>query len=146
MPGALCTRGSDEYWALYDRVRDAAYAHMRAMPAGTVLVMTNALTRENAHEIEAWSEVKRLARDRGDSLIAVTLHCDLEENMRRIDDPDRAGRLKLTEPRLLAEMRASGETLETGEGADHVFELDVTRLAPEHAAQRIAAFVNGCSA
>jgi hypothetical protein len=39
----LCDRGTPEYWDLYYQIRAVAYGRVRALPAGTVLVMTNAL-------------------------------------------------------------------------------------------------------
>lgn len=94
---SLCDRDTREYWQMYYQVREIAYTRMRVMPASEVFVMTNALTRESEREIEAWNAVKQLASDRSDILIAVTLICSLEENVRRIQNQDRAAHRKLTD-------------------------------------------------
>jgi shikimate kinase len=138
---ALCDRQSPEYWSLYHRVRDLAYARMREMPADGAFVMTNSLTRDSPHELEAWQAVRELAADRGDRLIAVTLDCSVEENLQRVQMLDRRNNRKLVDPELLATWRSAGYTLETGEGADHRFVLDNTNRSPAEAAQRIAQFL-----
>ena len=68
--------------------------------------MTNALTRESEREREAWAAVKALAADRGVPLVAVTLQCSLDENVRRITSEDRRQR-KLIDPAPLIEWRST---------------------------------------
>jgi len=94
---SLCEHSTREYWHVYYQVRAIAYARMRAMPASEVFIMTNALTRESEREKEAWNAIKQLASERSDMLIAVTLFCSLEENVRRIQNQDRADNRKLTD-------------------------------------------------
>ena len=80
--GRLCDRHTREYWELYYQVRDIAYKRVRALPSHEVIVMTNALALESDREREAWAAVKALALDRGVPLVAVTLQCSLDENVR----------------------------------------------------------------
>ena len=143
IPLSLCDRGTEAYWNLYYRVRELAYGRMREMPAGDVFVLTNALTREAPREIEAWAAVRRLAAERGDRLVAVTLDCELEENLRRVQARDRLAHRKLVEPAPLAGWRAGGYTLQTGQGADHALVLDNTRLSPLATAELIRDYLQG---
>src|SRR5687767_14052738 len=95
--GRLCERYTRKYCELYYQVRDIAFKRVRALPLHEVVVMTNALTLESDLERQVWAAVKALAVDRGVPLVAVTLHCSLDENVRRIQSEDRRHR-KLTNP------------------------------------------------
>jgi hypothetical protein len=135
---ALCDRGTAAYWELYGKVRTLAYDRLRELPMTETAVMTNALTREAPHEVEAWQEVLRLVADRGDILIAVTLLCEPEENLWRVQQAERRLFRKLTDPRPLAEWLQSGSwSLEFGEGSDHQLTIDNTTLSAAATAERI---------
>jgi predicted kinase len=138
VPGRLCDRGTAEYWELYHQVREAAYRRVLAMPGDEILVMTNALTQESEREREAWAAVKALAANRGVPLVAVTLDCSLEENVRRIASESRRPR-KLADPEPLIEWRST-LTLLTDDSVRSLT-LDNTHLGPEQAADAVVAFV-----
>ena len=104
--GRLCDRHTPEYWELYYQVREIAYKRVRALPSHEVIVMTNALANESDRERQAWASVKALAVDRGVPLVAVTLQCSLDENVRRIASEGRRHR-KLTDPVPLIEWRST---------------------------------------
>ena len=134
----LCDRHTHEYWELYYQVRDIAYKRVRALPLREVIVMTNALTLENDRERQVWAAVKELALDRGVPLVAVTLHCSLDENVRRIASEDRRHR-KMTDPAPLIEWRST-LTLLT-DGSVRSLTIDNTNLSPDRVADEIVAFV-----
>ena len=134
----LCDRHTHEYWELYYQVRDVAYRRVRALPAREVVVMTNALTIESDREREAWAAVKSLATSRGVPLVAVTLHCSLEENVRRIAAESRRHR-KMTDPAPLIEWRST-LTLLT-DGSVPSLTVDNTNRSPDEVADQIVAFV-----
>ena len=134
----LCDQYTPEYWELYYQVRDAAYRRVRALPADEVIVMTNALTLESDREREAWAAVKALALNRGVPLVAVTLQCSLDENVRRIASEGRRHR-KLTDPAPLIEWR-SKFTLLT-DGSVPSLTIDNTNWSPAQVANEIVEFV-----
>lgn len=136
---SLCDRGTSEYWKIYYQVRETAYAQMRAMPPSQVFVMTNALTRESEREVEAWEAIKQLAADRADTLVAITLDCSLEENVRRVQGEERVNNHKMTDPNPLASWRTEFNLIT--DVAAHWRVIDNTDLTPEAAAEAIAAFV-----
>lgn len=138
VPGRLCDRHTNEYWELYYQVRDAAYKRVRALPSGEVLVMTNALALESEREREAWAAVKALAADRGVPLVAVTLQCSLDENVRRIASEGRRHR-KLTDPLPLIEWRSTLTLLV--DRSVRSLTIDNTNLSPDQAADEIVKFV-----
>lgn len=136
--GRLCDRGTPAYWDLYYKVREVAYAWIRTMPADQVLVMTNALLIESEREREAWKAIKALAADRSDTLVAVTLECSLEENVRRIRSEERRFR-KMFDPAPLLEWRSKYKLLT--DDAVPSLSIDNTGLTPEQVADEIAEFV-----
>lgn len=138
---SLCDRGTDAYWTLYERVRDLAYDRICALPPGAVLVMTNSFLKEPPRDVEAWGRIRDLAASRGDRLVAVTLECDLDENLVRIGGADRAGNRKLTDPEPLIAWRDEYHLIV--DDADHWVVVDNTRLTPEQAADRIVAYLDG---
>jgi hypothetical protein len=138
---SLCARGTDAYRCLYRQVRDIAYARMLKMPSNAVFVMTNSLTREISHDVEAWAEIRQLSADRTDILVAVTLECDLMENLRRLQAVGRILHRKLVDPEPLMEWRTGDFSLEKGELADHYYIVNSTRLTPRAAAEHIVEFL-----
>jgi len=136
---SLCDRDTREYWDIYYRVREIAYTRMRSMPVSQVFVMTNALTHESEREVEAWNAVKQLAANRADTLIAVTLLCALEENVRRVQGEERANNHKITDPKPLISWRSELNLIT--EDAAYWRVVDNTALTPKAAADVIAAFV-----
>ena len=136
--GRLCDRHTREYWELYNEVRDLAYKRVRALPSHEVIVMTNALALESDREREAWAAVKALALDRGVPLVAVTLQCSLEENVRRIASEARRDR-KLTDPVPLIEWRST-LTLLT-DNSVRSLTIDNSHRSPDQVANEIVGFV-----
>lgn len=134
----LCDRHTHEYWELYYQVREVAYKRVRALPPREVIVMTNALTFESDREREAWAAVKSLAAGRGVPLVAVTLQCSLEENVRRIASESRHHG-KLTDPAPLIEWRST-LTLLT-DASVRSLTIDNTTRGPEQVADEIVRFV-----
>lgn len=138
--GRLCDRHTLQYWELYYQVRDVAYKRVRALPSHEVIVMTNALALESEREREAWAAVKALAMDRGVPLVAVTLQCSLEENIRRIASEGRRDR-KMTDPAPLIEWRST-LTLLTDISVRSLT-IDNTNRSPDQVANEIVSFVRG---
>jgi predicted kinase len=134
----LCDRHTLEYWELYYEVRDMAFKRIRALPLQEMVVMTNALTLESDREKQVWAAVKALALDRGVPLVAVTLQCSIEENVRRIASEDRRDR-KMTDPVPLMEWRST-LTLLT-DGSVRSLGIDNTNRRPDEVADEIVGFV-----
>jgi thymidylate kinase len=134
----LCDRHTREYWDVYYQVRDVAFKRIRALPSHEVIVMTNALTLENDHERQLWAAVKALALERRVPLVAVTLQCSIEENVRRIASESRRDR-KLTDPAPLIEWRSTFTLLT--DGSVPSVAIDNTNRSPDQVADEIVAFV-----
>ena len=79
---------------------------------------------------------RELAQQLGLPLVAVVLHCDPDEIIRRITNADRAARLKLVDPDRARELMSSAMTLPTW---PELIDLDITGLSPADAAARVIA-------
>lgn len=81
---ALTEFKSDAHLRLTRAVRDLCYEQVLALPAGTSVVMTNALMADSEWANENWDLIIDLAARRGAPLLNVALTCELDENRRRI--------------------------------------------------------------
>jgi hypothetical protein len=126
--------GAPDRWALYDAVRSAAYAALARRPKAEVFIMTNALCRDTAREVEAWGHVVDLATARGVPLIPVVLQADIAENARRIQGADRIGR-KMTSADDLRNMIPT-DSIQLP-AVPELLVLDSTRLSAEETAQAV---------
>ena len=79
--------------------------------------------------------------EHGRRMYSVVLHCELDENCRRLTMPDRGGSLngKLTDVSILKEYRSKWGILKFGD--EDEIEVDVTELKASEAVERIREFV-----
>ncbi len=110
------------------------------LPAGEGVIFTTVLTGKGEWAMEEWKRFERRGCKRS-PLVMVHLYCDLEENVRRIQSPERVGKGKLQSPDVARRNHGNQETLIGGD-LPNLLELDVTALSPEQAAERIAAYCN----
>jgi broad-specificity NMP kinase len=130
---------SAERWDLYETVRSAAYQALLRHPRSEIFVMTNALCKDFPREELVWKHVVELAVAREVPLIPIVLEVAVEENVRRLQSPERFG-WKMTDA---AELRAwLGVYSLLRPQVPELIALDVTELSPEQAAQAIATRIN----
>jgi hypothetical protein len=82
---------------------------------------------------------RELAQQLALPLVAVVLHCDPDEVIKRIANVDRAERLKLVDPDRARELMSSAMTLPTW---PELTDLDITGLSPPEAAARVIALAD----
>ena len=82
---------------------------------------------------------RELAQQLGLPLVAVVLHCDPDEVISRISNPDRAERLKLVDPGRARELMSLPLTLPSW---PELVDLDVTGMSPAEAATRVIALAD----
>ena len=123
-------------WELYERVREAAYTALASQPASEIFVMTNALCADTPREELAWKHVVELAMQRGAPLVPVVMELCLEENIRRIQSPQRAGK-KETDPEAVKQWRLH-HSLQYPNVSELIV-VEVSDLNPEEASHAIIA-------
>ena len=103
-------------------------------PSSTSYVFTNVL-EAGPDAVLAYDAIRSLARRRGSLFLAVVLTCDLDEQVSRIDNPDRVALRKGSDPEGYRGYTLGVDLFEPP--ADEVIELDTTRSSPAVNAHRI---------
>lgn len=133
---ALTEFRTPEFRETVRRVEAIADELIAALPSDTPVIFTTVLTGETEWAMEEWHRF--LARsDQRPPLVMVHIACDLEENIKRIQSPERKGKGKLQGAEVVQRNHASSETLIGGD-LPHLLRLNVTSLKPEEAADSIA--------
>ncbi|MAC78977.1 MAG: nucleoside kinase [Rhodobacteraceae bacterium] len=129
---ALFERSDPRHVALRQTLRAAIDAAALTLPPEVPRIVTDALSDE-PEDAALFAPTRALARARGAALHCITFDISPEENRRRLCDPARASRAKLTDPKILDRLRANHRHLRP-EGS---VSLDVTGLDPAQAATAI---------
>lgn len=128
--------------AFYDTVRavwEIADKRITELPAEVPLIMTDALREGSDWSAEAWARVEHIAQTRG-PLYVVHLHCDPDENARRIGSAGREAMRQSRKRALALQYHEEGRIL-IGDDAERVLKLDTTELTAEECAEAIADWV-----
>lgn len=102
------------------------------------LIVTSVLYENDPDKVEFYELVRDWAKAQGRAFLPVRLVCSPEEMMRRIESPSRDGQFKLTDRQILKKLTEENVLLNP-EGA---FELDVTALTANEAAEKILGRLN----
>jgi len=126
----------DIVWEKTSAIWDVVYDVMAHIsPPGESFVLTNVLLHSVAGDHARYRKVAALAETRGALFIPVRLFCDVAEAEKRIVSPERAARLKETNPAAPRRYAAEEELLAIDH--PHLLDLDVTSLAPAESAAAI---------
>jgi hypothetical protein len=124
-----------EIWERVGPIREAVLGTIEDLaPGSNNYVFTNVLKadEDGRHQYE---QLRELARRRGSLFLAVMLDCDVDEQVRRIDTPDRVARLKGSDPEGYRRHRQ--ETRLFQPPREEVVHIDTTTTAPEQNATEI---------
>ena len=121
-------------WDRVREVREVVYRTIEELsPPDWSFVFTNVLDKDDAGDRATVERLARLADARQQPYVPVHLVCDLDEQLRRVEAPERHARMKWIDPDAVRAYVESTE-LFVPPGA---LELDVTALAPGDAAVAI---------
>ncbi|HTM77251.1 MAG TPA: AAA family ATPase [Devosia sp.] len=136
---ALTEFKSPEFIATIEKIETIAHDLILALPTEVPVVLTTVLAGTSDWGDAEWQRIQRLGRERG-PLFVVHIHCDLDENIRRIESTGRAAKRKPRDADMAKRNHEQGKVL-TGIDAPNLLLLDVTGLSPSDAAAQIAAWV-----
>lgn len=136
---ALTEFKSPEFIETVEKIETIAHDLVLKLPAEIPVVLTTVLAGSSDWGDAEWQRIVRLGRERG-PLFVVHVHCDLEENVRRIEAPGRGAKRKPRDPEMARRNHAQGKVLAGSEEAN-LLKLDVTALSPSDAAVKIAEWV-----
>jgi len=124
-----------EIWERVKPIRAAVLGTIEDLaPATNDYVFTNVLD-DDAEGAGEYRTLRALAERRGSLFLSVMLDCDEEEQVRRIDTPDRRARLKGSDPEGYRWHRRTTTLFQPP--PDEVIHLDTTETSPSDNAQAI---------
>ena len=122
-------------WDYVIPIRDAVLRTIEDLaPPTNSYVFTNVL-EDDADAAEGYAIVRSLAQRRGSLFLAVMLTCDLDEQVSRIDNPDRIAWRKGADPEGYRRYTLTTDLFQPPE--DEVFHVDTSHTAPGENARRI---------
>ncbi|WP_449394302.1 AAA family ATPase [Devosia riboflavina] len=132
---ALTEFKSPDFMRTVEQIEAIAYGLVRKLPDQMPVVMTTVLAGESEWGNAEWDRLVDLGRDRPPFCV-VHVHCDLDENIRRIEAEGRGAKRKPRDPDMARRNHKEGKPL-MGSNAANLLEIDVTSLSPAVAAQAI---------
>jgi hypothetical protein len=135
---ALTEFKSPEFIDTVEKIETIAHDLILRLPVEIPVVLTTVLAGNSEWGDAEWQRIVRLGRERG-PLLVVHVHCDLEENIRRIGAPGRGAKRKPRDPEMATRNHAQGKVL-AGIDEPNLLRLDVTALSATDAATKIAAW------
>ncbi|MBD9490448.1 AAA family ATPase [Ensifer sp. ENS11] len=136
---ALTVFKSPEFIDTVEKIEAIAHDLIRKLPAEIPVVLTTVLAGSSDWGDAEWKRIVCLGRERA-PLLVVHLHCDLDENIRRIEAAERATKRKPRDAEMARRNHAQGKVL-AGIDEANLLELDVTDLSPTDAAAKIAEWI-----
>lgn len=125
-----------EIWERAEPIREAVLGTIEDLaPKSNSYVFTNMLEDDDAASMRHYESIRSLARRRGSLFLSVMLDCDVEEQVRRIDAPDRVARLKGSDPEGYRWHRDNVKLFQPPPA--EVMHLDTTRTSPRRNAEAI---------
>ncbi len=129
---------SPEFYEAVRAVRRAAYDQILKLPKSMTVVLTDAYFADSDWGWESWQAIKQLAASRQCRCFTISIICEAEEHRKRIVGGDRGARGKLQNPSYVEDIGVRPLIEQAGNDS---LGLDVTHLAPDEDAARIAAWI-----
>ena len=124
-----------EIWERVEPIREAVLGTIEDLaPEANSYVFTNVLERDE-DGARQYDRLRSLARRRGSVFLSVVLECDVDEQIRRIDNPDRIALLKGSDPEGYRRHRQRTTLFEPPSA--EVVRIDTTVVPPRRNAEKI---------
>jgi len=124
-----------EIWDRVEPIREAVLGTIEDLaPKSNSYVFTNVL-EDDERDAGHYNRIRSLAHRRGSLFLSVMVDCDVDEQVRRIDNPDRIARLKGSDPEGYRQHRHATKLFQPP--AEEVVHVDTTEVNPRRNAERI---------
>lgn len=140
---ALTEFKSPEFIETVEKIEAIAHDLIRKLPLEVPVVLTTVLAGRSDWGDAEWERIVRLGRERA-PLVVAHLHCELDENIRRIEAAGRDAKRKPRDPEMARRNHAQGKVL-AGIDEVNLLKLDVTDLSPAAAAAKLAEWIQSWS-
>jgi hypothetical protein len=122
---SLCDFRTPDFFEAVRAIRQVAFTLAGKLPSTIPVIITSAYA-DTPFGRENWAAIREIANARAVPLCNIVLDCSLDENLRRLQSPERARLRKLTDPPSLVNAREKGELL--ADGGDFQLRFDVSQL------------------
>jgi len=117
-----------EIWDRAQPIREAVLGTIEDLaPVSNSYVFTNML-KDDEDAANQYNSIRSLANRRGSLFLSVIVTCDVEEQVRRIDTPDRIARLKGSDPEGYRRHRQQTKLFDPP--PEDVLHIDTTSIDP----------------
>lgn len=118
-----------------EKIEAIAHDLIRNLPLQIPVVLTTVLAGSSDWGYAEWERIVNLGRERA-RLLVVHRHCDLDEDIRRIEAAGRAAKRNPRDTKMARRNLAHGKVLAGIDESDFL-QLDITNLSPMDAAAKI---------
>lgn len=124
-----------EIWQRVEPIRDAILGTIEDLaPKSNSYVFTNML-EDDEDGASQYQRIRSLAHRRGSLFLSVMVDCDVDEEVRRIANPDRVARLKGSDPEGYRRYRRDTRLFQPP--PEEVAHIDTTNIGPRQNAEGI---------
>lgn len=124
-----------EIWERVEPIREAVLGTIEDLaPKSNNYVFTNVLN-DDEEDANHYDRIRSLAHRRGSLFLSVMVDCDIDEQIRRIDNPDRIARLKGSDPEGYRRHRQDTKLYQPPPG--EVIHIDTTEVGARRNAETI---------
>lgn len=124
-----------EIWQRVEPIREAVLGTIEDLaPKSNSYVFTNDL-KDDEEGARQYDRIRSLAHRRGSLFLSVMVDCDIDEEVRRIANPDRVARLKGSDPEGYRRYRRDTTLFQPP--PEEVVHIDTTTIGPRQNAETI---------
>ncbi len=124
-----------EIWRRVEPIREAVLGTIEDLaPKSNSYVFTNDL-KDDEEGASQYDRIRSLAHRRGSLFLSVMVDCDVDEEVRRIANPDRVARLKGSDPEGYRRYRRDTKLFQPP--PEEVVHIDTTTIGPRQNAETI---------
>ena len=126
---------SRETWHRIRQVRDAVLETIEELAPQTISYVFTTVLEDDAGGASLYARFRSLAQRRGSLFLAVQVECDVSEEIKRVDAPDRVQRLKWSDAEAVERYRHETRLFHPPPG--EVLYIDTTKIEPRDNAKII---------
>ena len=124
-----------ETWVRIRQVRDTVLETIEELAPKTISYVFTKVLEDDAGGASLYTRFRSLAQRRGSLFLAVQVECDVSEEIKRVDAPDRVQRLKWSDAEAVERYRHETRLFQPPSG--EVLYIDTTKIEPRDNAKII---------
>jgi hypothetical protein len=126
---------SRDAWQRIGQIRDVVLETIENLAPRTISYVFTKVLEDDAGGANHYTRFRSLAERRGSLFLAVMVECEISEELKRVDAPDRGERFKWTDPEAIERYRRETRLFHPPPG--EVLHIDTTKIEPRDNAKII---------